>query len=116
MKIRLSIAVLLAAATLGTSAYAHGGDHDDRGWNEHRDHRSDHWQHQRHDHWRHDHWRHDRRHDHWRYDHRPPPHAYGYVYGYPPPPRHYEQPAVHLPLPPLPPPPHEVLRNILRGH
>lgn len=111
MKNKLWIAVLLAAATLGTSAYARGGD--DRGWNDHRDHGRDQWQHQRHDHWRND-----RRHDHWRHDHRPPPYAYGYSYGYgyPPPPRHYDAPpAVRLPLPPLPPPPHEVLRDILRG-
>lgn len=105
MKNKLWIAVLLAAATLGTNAYARGGDHRD--W---RDQHHDQWQHQRHDHWRHDH-----RHDHWRHDHRPP-HAYNYGYEYHQAPRHYEQPAMHLPLPPLPPPPHEVLRDILRGH
>jgi hypothetical protein len=108
MKTRLMIPALLAAATFSASAFAHGGDRDDD-WRGHRG-----WQEQRHDHWRHHH-----RHDHWRYDHRPPPppYAYGYGYGYRPAPRvYYEAPAVHLPLPPLPPPPHEVLRDILRGH
>jgi hypothetical protein len=109
MKTKLAIAVLLAAATLGTSAYAHGGDHD-RGWDEHRDRGRDHWQHQRHEDWRYEH-----RHDHWRHDDRRPPYAYGYGYP-PPPPRYYEEPVVRIPVPPLPPPPHEVLRDLLRGH
>jgi hypothetical protein len=107
MKTKLTIAVLLAAATLGTSAYARGGDHDDRGWDGRRDHGRDHWQHQRHDDWRYDH-----RRDDWRHDHHRPPYAYGYA----PPPRRYEEPVVLLPVPPLPPPPHEVLRDLLRGH
>jgi hypothetical protein len=110
MNIKLTIAVLLAAATLGTSAYARGGDHDRDG----RDHRYDQRHDQRHDHWRHDHRRDHYRHDHYRYDHRP---AHTYGYGYPPPPRYYAPPppraSVYVPLPP---PPHEVLRDLLRGH
>lgn len=93
------IAVLLAAVTVGTNAQARGDDH--RGWDNQR---HDHWHHRHH----HDHWRH----GHWRHDHRPPP-AYNYSYEYRQAPRYYEQPAVHLPLPP---PPHEVLRDLLRGH
>lgn len=107
MKTKLTIAILLAAATLGTSAYAHGGDRDDRGWNEHRERGRDHWQQQRHDDWRYNH-----RRDDWRHDHRPPPYAQGH-YAPPPPRRHEEPVVVHIPLPP---PPHEVLRDILRGH
>jgi hypothetical protein len=108
MNSKLTIAILLAAATLGTSAYARDGDHD-RGWDEHRDRGRDHWQHERHEDWRYDH-----RHDDWRHDHRGPP---PYAYGYPPLPRRYEEPVVvRVPVLPLPPPPHEVLRDLLRGH
>jgi hypothetical protein len=103
MKSKLAIVILLAATTLGASAYARG---DDRDWEEHR---HEHWRHHRHEDWRYDH-----RHDNWRRDERRPPYAHSY--DAPPPPRHYEQPAVILPLPPLPPPPHEVLRDLLHGH
>jgi hypothetical protein len=105
MKSKLWIPALLVAATFSATAFARGGDYDRGG----PDRRYDQGQYERHDHWRHD-----NRHD-WRYDHRPPP-AYRYGYEYREAPRHYEQPAVYLPLPPLPPPPHEVLRDILRGH
>lgn len=107
MNVKLTLAVLLATATLGTSAYARGGDdHRDRGWDDRGRHE------QRHDHWRHDRHRDQWRHNHWRHDHRP---AYVYGYGYPPPPRYYAPPppraSVYVPLPP---PPHEVLRDIFR--
>jgi hypothetical protein len=102
MKSKLWIPALLAAATLSASAFANGGDHDRGG----RDHRYDQRQYERHDHWRH---------DQWRYGHRPPP-VYGYGYEYRQAPRYYEQPTVYLPLPPLPPPPHVVLRHLLGGH
>lgn len=105
MKTIITIAALLAAVTLGSNAYARGGD--DR-----RDHGRDDYRGRQEQ--RHDHWRHDRHRDHWRYDHRP---AYAYGYGYPPPPRYYAPPPpranIYIPLPP---PPHEVLRDILRGH
>lgn len=107
MKTRLMISALLAAATFSTAALAHGGDRD---WDGRRD-----WRAERHDDWREEQWRH----EHWRHDHRPPPvFAYGYGYPPPPPPRvYYESPVVQLPLPPLLPPlPHVVLRDILRGH
>ncbi len=105
MKSKLWIPALLVAATFSGTAFARGGDYDRGG----PDRRYDQGQYERHDHWRHN-----RRHD-WRYDHRPPP-VYGYGYQYREAPRYYERPAVYMPLPPLPPPPHEVLRDLLRGH
>jgi hypothetical protein len=109
MNVKLTLAVLLATATLGTSAYARGGDdHRDRGWDDRGRHE------QRHDHWRHDRHRDQWRHNHWRHDHRP---GYAYGYGYPPPPRYYAPPPPRASvIVPLPPPPHIVLRDILRGH
>lgn len=108
MKTKLWIPALLAAATLSTSAFAHGGDRernydrdDYRARQEYRDHR---W---RNEQWRREQWRREQ----WRREHRSP-----YAYGYDaPPPRYYERPAVYLPLPPLPPPPHVILHDILRG-
>ena len=100
---KLWIPVLIAAATLSASALAYDGDHRDRGWQE-----------QRHEQWR-DEQRYEHRHAHWRHDYRQPYYAYDYEYR--PAPRYYDAPpAVYLPLPLLPPPPHEVLREILRGH
>ncbi|MBU1236823.1 MAG: hypothetical protein KJ634_12515 [Gammaproteobacteria bacterium] len=109
MKTQLTIAAVIAAVTLGTSAYARGSDdrrdhgRDDRGRYEQRD-----------DHWRNDHRRDRWRHNHWRHDHR---RSYTYGYGYPPPPRYYAPPppraTVYIPLPP---PPHVVLRELLHGH
>lgn len=102
MNVKISLAALLAAATLCGSAYAHGDEYRGDRWDGHRG-----WQEQRHDHWRYNYG-----HNGWRHDHRPPP-AYAYGYGYPPPPPpRYVEPAVRIPVP-LPPPPHVVLRELL---
>lgn len=106
MNVKISLAALLAAATLCGSAYAHGDEYRRDRWDGHRG-----WQEQRHDHWRHR-----QGHDGWRHAHRPPPaYAYGHGYGYPPPPPRHVEPVVRIPIP-LPPPPHVVLHDILRGH